>query len=191
MKTINMKWTGIRPLLMHNGHLVDATNSYVKGIKKITDKGSKKMTDKDRMDRDRLEWEGSLYWDEELGPVIPSDNIERCLQLGAQKQRKGKDVQAAVLCSEPLVKLHYDGPRNKDKLFASDRFTLKKSIRVQQSRLIRTRPMFPTGWWIEFSVEYDPSVISDDSLIMDAAIDAGALVGLGDWRPKFGRFIVD
>jgi hypothetical protein len=81
MKTLEVKWTGIRPLIMHNGLMADPTNSLVRRIKEITSKGTKKLTDADYEERDRLEWEAGLYWDEEDGLIVPSDNIERCIQL--------------------------------------------------------------------------------------------------------------
>ena len=65
-------------------------------IKEIVSKGSKKLTDADYEERDWLEWQAGLYWSEDCGAYIPSDNIERCIQLGAQKSRIGKDVAAAV-----------------------------------------------------------------------------------------------
>lgn len=190
MKTITTQWTGIRPLVMHNGLMADPTNPFTRRIKEITSKGSKKLTDSDYEERDRLEWEAGLYWSEKLGLVVPSDNIERCIQLGAQKSRIGKDVQAAVFCSEPEIKVAYDGPKDKDKMFADPRFTLRKGVAIQKSRIIRIRPMIPTGWSITFDLEYDDSILNPKNLIK-AMVDAGALIGLGDWRPKFGRFTVE
>jgi hypothetical protein len=190
MKTIATTWTGIRPIVMHNGLMADPTNPTVRRIKEITSKGSKKLTDSDYEERDRLEWEAGLYWDDAIGPVIPSDNIERCIQLGAQKSRIGKDVQAAVFCSDAQVRLEYEGPRDKRKLQQDPRFTLRKGVAVQQSRIIRIRPMFPTGWLLTFTLEYDESIINEKNLVK-AMVDAGALIGLGDWRPKFGRFTVE
>lgn len=175
---------------MHNGLMADPTNPYTRRIKEITSKGSKKLTESDYEERDRLEWEAGLYWDDTMGPVIPSDNIERCLQLGAQKSRVGKDVQAGVFCTEPVVKLEYEGPRSKDKLYADARFTLRKGVAVQQSRIIRTRPMFPTGWSLLCELEYDESLLNEKT-VLKALVDAGAYIGLGDWRPKFGRFTVE
>ena len=74
MKTIEMTWTGIRPLVMHNGLMADPTNPLTRRIKEICAKGSKKLTESDYEERDRLEWEAGLYWSEEHGMVIPSDN---------------------------------------------------------------------------------------------------------------------
>lgn len=177
-------------MLMHNGLLADPTHPSVRRMKEITSKGAKKITDTEYAERDKLEWCASLYWDEDDGPIIPSDNIERCVQLGAQKTRIGKDVQAAVFCVEPHAVLEYDGPRNKEKLYADQRFAMRKGVCVNQSRVIRLRPMFPTGWQILFTLEFDDTIINQDK-IEKAMRDAGALIGLGDWRPKFGRFLVE
>ena len=190
MKFLKAKWTGIRPLIMHNGLMADPTNPYTREIKEITNKGSKKLKDSDYQNRDRLEWEAGVYWDDECGLHVPTDNIERCIQLGAQKSRIGKDVQAACFVSEEVVPLNYEGPKDKEKLSKDVRFAIRKGVKVKQARIIRIRPMIPTGWSITFSVEYDESILNDQDLVK-AMQDAGALVGLGDWRPKFGRFTVE
>jgi hypothetical protein len=184
---LKVKWIGIRPLVMHNGLLADPTNPYTMRIKEINAKGSKKITTADYEERDRLEWEGGLYFDEDVGVYMPSDNIERCVQLGAQKSRIGKDVQAAVFVVDGVVRVDYDGPRDKKKMFADPRFTLRRGVAIQKSRVIRIRPMIPTGWSVSFEVEYDDRIVNGANL-RKAMIDAGTLVGLGDWRPKFGRF---
>lgn len=190
MKTIKVKWTGIRPLLMHNGLMADPTNPLVRRAKEITSKGSKKMTDADYEEKNRIDWEGGLYWHSEDGLIIPSDNIERCIQLGAQKSRIGKDVQAAVFCAATHVAIDYTGPKDKEKLYADPRFSLRKGVAVNKARVIRIRPMIPTGWSLTFEVEFDESIVNPKSLLK-AMADAGALIGLGDWRPKFGRFLVE
>lgn len=191
MKLIEAVWVGFRPLIMHNERLADPTDHYAKQIKLITDKGSKKMTEADHENRNRFEWEGGLYWDDKLGPVIPGDNIEACIKEGAQKSRLGRDVVAAMWTTESVFKLEYDGPRTKDKLFKSAQIFMKrKGVVVGQSRVMRCRPMFPTGWKLPFTVEYDESVINGKDIVK-AMNDAGALIGLGDWRPKFGRFTVE
>lgn len=188
MKTLEVKWTGIRPLVMHNGLMADPTNPLVKQIKAITAKGSKKLTESDYERRDRLEWEAGLCWND--GVVIPADNIERCIQQGAQKSRIGKDVQAAVFCLSVDYPVVYDGPKKKDALYADPRFTLRKGVAIMGSRIIRIRPMIPTGWSITFDIEFDDSIV-DEKQLFKAMTDAGALIGLGDWRPKFGRFTVE
>jgi len=190
MQTIKMKWTGVRPLIMHNGRLADPLDEYTSQIKEMRKDKRAAGTDSVMKKLVRLEWEGSLYWSESMGPVIPSDNIERCVQLGAQKIKKGKDVMAAVFCAEPEVKLEYDGPRALDAMHNSGRFVIRKGVVIKKQRIIRIRPMFPTGWSVSFALEYDNQVIDEKDLVR-CCEEAGALVGLGDWRPKFGRFVVE
>jgi len=191
MKTLKVRWTGIRPLVLHNGLLADPTNECVVAIKKITAKKNKK-TDSDNEELARLEWLGGLYLAADRKTiVIPSDNIERAIQDGAKKSRLGKDAQAAVFCSEPEVEIEHDAIRGRspESLYAdeSGRFILRKGVKVTMSRVIRVRPMIPTGWSLNFTVEFDETIINARNL-EQSMVDAGALVGLGDWRPKFGRF---
>lgn len=192
MKSIGFKITGVRPLVLHNGLMADPTNHYTIAIKKITAKGSKKLTPCDHAERDRLEWEAGLYWSEELGGiVIPSDNLERCIQDGARKSRLGKDFAAGVFVTEPEVAVsHRKSGKSKEAIYSDPSYTLRKGVKVQMARIIRIRPMIPTGWSIKFNVEFEDSIVSRASVI-DAITEAGATVGLGDWRPKFGRFAVE
>lgn len=181
---------GIRPLVMHNGEMADPENPLTKEIKDLTSKRSKDQTNDSRHNISWLEWKAGLYWDEKVGVYMPSDNIERCIQLGAQKQRLGKSCQAAVFVSDDIVQVKYDGPKTIEAMYKDKRFSLRKGVRIQQSRIIRVRPMIPTGWTITFTLEYDNSLIDEEKLIASLR-DAGSLVGLGDWRPKFGRFLVE
>jgi len=192
MKSIKFTITGIRPMLLHNGLMADPTNPFTIAIKKITSKGSKKMTDADYKERDRLEWEAGLYWSEtEDAIAIPSDNIERCIQEGAKKNRLGKDFAAGVLLSEPEVVLqHRKAGKTKEEIYADPAYTLRKGVKVQLSRVIRIRPMIPPGWKLTFTVEFDEDIVNAADVI-EAVQKAGALIGLGDWRPKFGRFSVE
>jgi len=187
MKTIKVKWVGIRPLLMNNGIMADPLNPNVRAVKEITSKGQSKMTLDDHATVERYKYLGSLYMGDK-GPVIPSDNIERCIQLGAQKSKKGKELQAACYCVQTEVPLEYDGPKAAEKLYDSGKFVLKKGVVIARRRIMGIRPMFPTGWSITFDLEFDETVLNLSS-ITKAMLDAGTLIGLGDWRPKFGRFL--
>lgn len=194
MKTLTTTWTGIRPLIMHNAALVDPLNPYVKKKRAISMKGSKKLTDSDREEMQQLEWTGALYWDDEIGLYIPSSNIEKCIREGAVKSRLGKSAEAASFVTDPIVALDAGKyPKDMEKLYATPGFQLRSAVRIPPktgARVMTARPMIPTGWKIKFTVEFDDSVINGKDIVK-AMIDAGSLVGLGDWRPKFGRFTVE
>lgn len=188
MKQLTVTLTGIRPLLMHNGRMADPLDQYAIAAKEIT--GKRKKTESDYRSLDRIKWEGGLYWDDDEGLIMPSDNLERCMQLGAQKKKLGKDFQAAALVMDEIVKVKHGGPKTKDALYADPNYSLRKGVVINKQRVMSVRPMVPTGWKLKFTVEYDESVIEEKN-IREALVDAGALVGLGDWRPKFGRFTCD
>ena len=190
---MKVRWTGIRPLILHNARLADPMDEYSARLKELTksNKGKNKTQARDA-EIARCEWEGGLYYDSELGPYVPADMIESAIQNGGKKCSAGKQIQAAVFCTEEsvMVPIQYKGPRDLDGLYADPAFRMRKSVRVGNVRVMRTRPMFPTGWKLEFSVEFDDSVV-DANTVLRAMQDAGRLVGLGDWRPKFGRFLVE
>lgn len=66
-------------------------------------------------------------------------------------------------------------------------------VSVGQAKILRTRPIFD-GWSLETTIMFDGTVINRD-LVIQAAEDAGRLVGIGDWRIEkgggFGRFSVE
>ena len=193
MQSITMKWVGKRPMLMHNGRLADPMDEYTRAIKKMTAKGSKKMTDDDHAERDKQEWMGSLYWDEQAkGLYIPSDNVNRCIIDGARNSRLGKDFSAGVIVDDCKIKLHHRmSGKSMAEIYANPAYTMRKGVSVNESRVIRVRPLIPTEWWIQFEVSYDPEIIPSRQSLIEAAEQAGDLIGLGDWRPRFGRFDVE
>lgn len=192
MKSIKFKITGIRPLLIHNGELADRTNPYVQAIKEITAKGSKNITEADHEKRDRLEWEGALYWsDRDGGVVMPSDNIERMIKQGADKARLGKKAEASTLVSEVLIPVkHRKSGASRDELYKDPAYQLRKGVVIQRNRVMKVRPLIPTGWTMTFTVEFDDEILNKENIVK-AVTQAGSLVGLGTWRPKFGRFTTE
>jgi hypothetical protein len=188
LKEVRVEIEGIRPLIMHNGLLADPTHEVVRAMKRITAKKNKK-TDADNEELARLEWLGGWYLNADGRPYIPAANIERMVLDGARKLRLGKDCQAAVFCEDDQVALQHDELDGKkvEKLAGDPRFAIRCGVVVTQKRIIRVRPMVPTGWRLVFRLNYDSGVINLSS-IRQAITDAGMLCGLGDWRPKFGRF---
>ena len=185
-------------LLMHNGQLSDPLNAYAKSMKEISKKVSK--TDADHAELKRREFIGSLYFDSDdpkakpahkgMGPFIPRDWLEAMLIEGARKKRKGKDFESSIFVVDEQYPLEYDGPRDMESLSTDPKFRLEKRIVVGKGKsVIRTRPLF-RNWRVTFEVEF-PAEFINASDVEEAITAAGHLVGLGDWRPRYGRFTND
>ena len=183
---LTVKIEGRSPLLMHNGDMVDPFNETCREIKKLTSKGKKK-TDDDLAQIAHLEWMAGLYLDEQGEPCIPGECLEAMLNNAARKTKQGKDATAAVTCNGNFP-LQYEGPRDPEKLWESRKFYKGCGAKVGQAKVWRTRPMF-VKWGLTFTIEYMEDVVNREA-VEDWLKTAGRVIGLGDWRPKFGRFEV-
>lgn len=184
MSDFTIDIVGQAPLLMHSARLSDPLDDASKALSKVTSKRSK--TDDDHAEVSRLEHAGGLYIDNQLGPYVPGANIERCLFDAATKFKLGKALRSALLIPEEVNPLAYDGPRTVAGLWEDKQFVHRASVKVGMSRVVRTRPVFPR-WTLSVSGELDTDVVDRDEFEQIAEI-AGRLIGLGDWRPRFGRF---
>lgn len=183
--TITM--SGTAPLLMHNAQLCNPLNSVVKQLKAVNAK--RKKTDDDHMEVARLEHFGSLYLDSDMGPYIPGENIQRCLVDAARITRDGVKVTRGIFISSDVNPLSYKGPRDADELWKDVNFQLWAAVRVQSSRIMRCRPIF-RGWKVKATGMLDTTIL-DPADLDRIAQTAGMLIGLGDWRPRYGRFTVE
>lgn len=179
------KLTGVGSMLMHNGGLANPLDEYAKEIKKISAKRSK--TDADYEEMARLEFMGGLYINGH-GPAVPSYVVEATIRDGAKKNREGKTAQSGIIVEEDVI-LEYDGPRTGDELWNDKRFRNSALVRVGQARVVRTRPQF-NNWSATLRVSYEDTVVNARQLD-EWMFAAGSLVGIGDWRPKHGRFHVE
>ena len=91
------------------------------------------------------------------------------------------DLYKAALVS--LTELASLGTKNWDYLD-------QRRVRVQQSAITRIRPAFHVGWKATVVLQVlTPEYIRPADL-QRAITDAGRLVGVGDFRPSYGRFMV-
>jgi hypothetical protein len=178
------KVKGTSAMLMHNAQLANPLNDWSRAIKKIS--GKRKKTDEDHIEMARLEFLGGLYWNGKAF-VVPSSNWESALTEGAKKVKMGKAIKSAIFINEDSV-LSFDGPKTPDDRWAVPACRDQRSAKVGTARVIRTRPLF-TGWSCEIKVMFDPELI--DRSAIDGIFDiTGRQIGIGDYRPKFGRFEV-
>jgi hypothetical protein len=175
---------GTAPLLMHNARLSDPIDPVTREAKKISAKQRK--TDEDHLELARLEHAGGLYLDEDAGPYIPSDNIWRSLYDAAKKYKSGPKVKEGIMFTTDVNPLIYNGPRTVEGLWADANFRHRASVVVDRKRVTRTRPMF-RQWVTDAQGILDPNILDLETLAMFADT-AGSLIGLGDWRPRYGKY---
>lgn len=181
--TLNI--TGTAPLLMHNARLADSLDPATKALKRVSSKRTK--TDDDHALVAEAEFRGGLYIDPDIGPYLPGENIAAALVEGAKLNKLGVKVKRGVLITTDVNPLGYTGPRTADELWADEKFRHRASVKVGTSRVVRTRPVF-TGWAVSVDGMLDESQL-DLTELQQIAENAGSFIGLGDWRPRFGRFI--
>lgn len=186
MEIIKVRLTGTRPLLMHADIFSDPLNPLTKAHKVLT--GKRKKTEDDHEAIAKSEWRGGLYYDEHVGPYIPGVNIEAALVAGGKLSKMGSQLKRSVEVLDEICAIQYDGPRKVEGLWAAG-FYDARSVKVQTARLMRYRPKF-NKWAAECEIAFDPESIDRDQVIKCLA-DAGQYCGVGDYRPKYGRFTVE
>ena len=108
---------------------------------------------------------------------------------GGKIHKLGTALKRAALVVEDTVPVAYDGPKTPEKLFANKAFVDMRSVKLNgKTKITRCRPIFK-DWSLTFSLAYDENSIQR-SEIDQCLTSAGMMVGLGDYRPRFGRFEV-
>lgn len=182
---ISVTIDGVSPLLQNSIDKANPLHPKTKALKALTSK--RKKTEEDHEEIMRLEWLAGMYVDEK-GPYVPSEWIESMIRDGAKKNKLGKTVTSALLTESDRFHIIYSGPKNTDKMWASGKFFDYRAVTVQRAKNMRARPRFD-DWSLSFEVLVNPNELEPDQ-VRQALDNAGMLVGLGDYRPKFGRFVV-
>ena len=88
--------------------------------------------------------------------------------------------KAGVVCLTPLASL---GVRAWD-------YEDRRRVMIQRNGITRVRPALRAGWSAEVQLMINlPEYIPPDAL-HDVITNAGRLIGLADFRPTYGRFVV-
>ncbi|MEJ4100888.1 hypothetical protein V5S96_11050 [Corynebacterium mastitidis] len=185
MTVFRLTLTGTKPVLLHNAQLSDPMNRWAREMKAISAK--RKKTDEDHIELARLEFMGSLYYDADLGPVLPAQNIKAALIAGAKKLKLGKVVQSDLQLTDQVTPLAYKGPRDLEGLWGDGEsaFVNRASVKVGMSRVMRTRPMF-ASWAAEVEGFFDETSLNLADV--QQVLEYAGRAGIGDWRPEFGTF---
>jgi hypothetical protein len=184
MYLVDVTIKGDAPLLQHRFPVPDLA-SMTKGGTKQT--GAKDYTE---------EWREHLYVTK--GQVFqPATHLEGALvkaavnfKITGKRGKTYKDLFRAAVFVAPEEILHgVDEPDELDTDADKRLYLDMRPVVVQRARIVRIRPAFSPGWELSFQIE----VIDDQinaTLLQDILTLAGKSVGIGDFRPKFGRFSV-
>jgi hypothetical protein len=200
MERLKLKFVGESGFLMHNNQLANPLGRYAQEMNKKS--GKRKKTVEDIWELARIEWEGGMYLYEGL-VQIPMRMVNKTLERGATKQKNGALWKSGAIVENDFHPLKYKGKTiavsengeipnpELDEFF--EKYIFQTMVKVGQATILRTRPLFD-DWSFEASIAFEGSVI-DEQLVLQAAADAGRLVGIGDWRIEkgggFGRFRVE
>lgn len=184
LTTIQFTIKGTAPLLMHNEQLANRFHPLTKRLAEIA--GKRKKTEDDALAMQRIEWEGGLYWNQDVGPFIPGANLKRCLQEAAKSDKGGKSIIRALAPLDAEVPLVYKGPRDIEGMWDTGEYVDIRSVNVANRKIMRTRPRF-ANWGIQTAMYVNTTLVDLDDLARWFEL-AGMSEGLGDYRPTFGRF---
>jgi hypothetical protein len=129
----------------------------------------------------------SYVWRNEEGEIcLPTEYVRQAVIHAAKYRQDPRSprksamdlFKAAIVAVDELATL---GVKDWDYLD-------QRRVTVQRAGLTRSRPALNAGWQAEFRLmvllpEYVPPV-----LLREVLTDAGRLVGVGDFRPTYGRF---
>lgn len=189
LRSFKVRIRGYQPLLMHATTGLDPRHPLRKRASEITAKRGQKKTDSDLEELDWIDFRLSLYYDEaEKRVVVPDSWLLGCTWEGAKARKMGKEALAGIETTSEFIPLLYDGPRDPKGLYEK-KFVDRRPVRVEKARVFRCRPRF-NEWQIDFSLLVDDSLMNPENV--KAALDwGGHRKGIGDFRPRFGRFEVE
>ncbi len=171
MKTIEVEITGVAPLL-HNRF---PTEEF--GIEKS--KATKKVYDP------KVEAERKLYKDDRDIICNPGEHIFQAMRKAATDfkfsgKKTFKDViVSGIVVSPDLIPLIIEKPFEID----------SRPVVIQRARVLCWRPKF-NNWKLKFTIQILDDENISVSTLKEILDKAGATKGIGDYRPRFGRFMV-
>ncbi len=185
MYTVNCRVVGTAPLMQHRYPMPDFA-SLGKGGKRTT--GEKDYTQ---------EWREYLYTTKDGMIYQPAVHFEGAMIKAAInfkiKGKRGasyKDLfKAALFIGPDEIPHNIPVPEELDADADKPLYLDARPVVVQRARVVRIRPVFKAGWTLDFEI----TVIDDElpaDVVQDALTLAGKAVGVGDFRPRFGRFSV-
>lgn len=132
--------------------------------------------------------ESYVYRDEEGFLCLPGEYLRGALVNAAKfkqdprsPRKSAMDLfKAGVISLTPLATL---GVKEWD-------YEDRRRVVVQRSAITRVRPAMRKGWKAEVQLMVNIPEYIDQAFLLEALGTAGKLIGVGDFRPTYGRFDV-
>lgn len=167
---------GVAPFLFHrwNPESVEEKSRAAKGSK------AKKEDD----------IESYVLRDAKGGLAIPGEYFRQSIIYAAKFQQDPRSPRKSAmdLFKAGVVLLTEAASVGKDTWDYLD----KRRVQIQRNGVNRTRPALLKGWTATFELEVILAEYIARDLLLKTINDAGRLIGVGDFRPTYGRFqIID
>ena len=185
MYTIDCAVEGIAPLMQHRFPMPDFAD---------LSKGGKKKTGEQDYSQ---EWREYLYATPEGDIYQPATHFDGCLvkaaagyKIQGARGKTYKDLfKGNVFVSPDAIFHNVKVPESLDADADKPLYLDVRPVVIQRARVVRVRPCFGIGWKLEFEIScLDDQIPSN--VINEVLVLAGRTVGIGDFRPRFGRFMV-
>lgn len=171
---VEVEIEGVAPILFHrwNCESVESKSKASKGSKE-------KKTD---------DVESYVYRNDKDEICIPGEYLRGAIVAAAKFQQDPRSprksaadlFKAAIVSLTPLASL---GVKDWDYLD-------KRRVVIQRSAITRSRPAMNEGWSAKFVLMTNLPEYISPQLLNSTIQAAGKLIGLADFRPSFGRFVV-
>jgi hypothetical protein len=172
--TVAVTIQGVAPILFHRWN-VEAVETKAKAAKGSAAKKSDDV-------------ESYLYRNDDGEICLPGEYLRQSIIMAAKfkqdprsPRKSAMDLfKAAVITLTPLASLGVTEPD----------FLDRRRVMVQRNGITRTRPAMKEGWAATVELMCNLPEYVNPTLLRQVLDDAGRLIGVGDFRPTYGRFAV-
>lgn len=172
MKKIKVELTGLSPLLMNSPN-------------QMMEEAEQKVTMKTKKHNHEEEADKLAYKKESGELYIPATAVKGALINASSFKKIGKYAAKSIIAGGVFILDSEIGLGTKK--YEID----KRTVVIQRARVVKARPMV-RDWKVEFVMSYNENIIGNPDIIKEILIDAGARIGLLDFRPQktgsFGMF---
>ena len=190
--TMKVNICGMTPMLMHNGRGANPLDPNSIKMKSLSSKRNKTKDDIEELLL--IQWETGLYFNDEIGLYMPSENLYAAFYKAAKKFKLGMKC-SAISFPDPIgYPIFTANHTNYIELKKDTTNKFVKTIVIQKAKTISCRPIF-NKWEMNFELEFETNII-DANEIKTILMAMSQRVGLGVWTPGspkpgiFGKFLI-